>query len=233
MTTIEKANNLTDKIKASVSEYNELIYNLTNELKLQDLEIEELKNKLNNLQEENEKLKQPQIFIDTMDMEERYGQELYEDYLKEQLEDYKSRNEKAIEYIKEHKVVNIEEMYSYVYCDKLLNILEGSDKDEENNNNPMFIDSKQMKILLDYITNLQEENNYYFKKNNELSTLNTSLRSDRDDYKLRIDKAVEYIKTNLVDEYDIRNGCCVRGSDLPVDEITPILNILEGSDKDE
>lgn len=39
--------------------------------------------------------------------------------------------------------------------------------------------------LLDYITNLQEENNYYFKKNNELSTLNTSLRSDRDKIKYK------------------------------------------------
>lgn len=39
--------------------------------------------------------------------------------------------------------------------------------------------------VLDYITNLQEENNYYFKKNNELSTLNTSLRSDRDKIKYK------------------------------------------------
>ena len=52
MTNIEKANILTDNIKNSVSDYNKLIYNLTKELKLQDLEIEELKNKLNNLQKQ-------------------------------------------------------------------------------------------------------------------------------------------------------------------------------------
>ena len=64
------------------------------------VELKELKalyDYITDLQEENAKLKQPQIFIDTMDMEERYGQELYQDYLKEQLEDYKQRNEKAIE----------------------------------------------------------------------------------------------------------------------------------------
>ena len=77
------------------------------------------------------------IFIDTQDMEERYGEELYKEYLenenkemkekikkireyckreigniianfdyidlKQENEDYKSRIEKAIDYIKEHK----------------------------------------------------------------------------------------------------------------------------------
>lgn len=58
-----------------------------------------LMSELAKLEEENERLKQPQIFIDTQDMEERYGEELYKDYLKEQLEDYKSRCEKAVKYI--------------------------------------------------------------------------------------------------------------------------------------
>lgn len=52
-------------------------------------------------------------------------------------------------------------------------------------------------LLLDYITNLQKENDYYFKKNNELSTLNTSLRNARDDYKSKVEKAVELIKNKL------------------------------------
>ena len=38
------------------------------------------------LNKEIETLKQPQIFIDTQDMEERYGEELYNDYLKEENE---------------------------------------------------------------------------------------------------------------------------------------------------
>lgn len=57
--------------------------------------------------EENERLKElanpkTQIFIDTQDMEERYGEELYKEYLEEQVKDYKSRIEKAVEYIKKH-----------------------------------------------------------------------------------------------------------------------------------
>lgn len=44
-------------------------------------EILILRDYITNLQQENEKLKQPKIFIDTQDMEERYGEELYKDYL--------------------------------------------------------------------------------------------------------------------------------------------------------
>ena len=47
----------------------------------------------------------------------------------------------------------------------------------------------------------------------------------------RIDKAIEYIMSELIDEYDIKNGGCVSGSDLPVYAITPILEILKGEDK--
>lgn len=61
------------------------------------------------------KLKQPTIFIDTQDMEERYGEGLYMDYLKEEnqqlkkkyenaVADYeyeKSKNQRAIEYIEQ------------------------------------------------------------------------------------------------------------------------------------
>ena len=54
-----------------------------------------------NLQQENERIKQPKIFIDTQDMEERYGEELYKEYLEKQVKDYKSRIEKAVEYVKE------------------------------------------------------------------------------------------------------------------------------------
>ena len=44
------------------------------------------------------------------------------------------------------------------------------------------------------IERLKEENNYYFKKNNEISTLNTFLRSDRDKYKNIIKEVREYIE---------------------------------------
>jgi hypothetical protein len=61
---------------------------------------------ITNLQQENKKLKElvnpkTQIFIDTEDMEERYGEELYKEYLEKQVKDYKSRIEKAIPMLKE------------------------------------------------------------------------------------------------------------------------------------
>lgn len=47
----------------------------------------------------------------------------------------------------------------------------------------------------------------------------------------RIDKSIDYIMTNLISEWDIENGGCVSGSDLPVDAITPILDILKGKNE--
>ena len=41
----------------------------------------------------------------------------------------------------------------------------------------------------------------------------------------------EYIMSELITEWDIKNGGHVSGSDLPVEAITPILEILKGSDK--
>lgn len=64
-----------------------------------------------------------------------------------------------------------------------------------------------------------KENDYYFKKNNELSTLNTSLRSQRDDLQNRINKAIEL----LLDKY-------VRGL-LNDNEVNNIVKILKGDNK--
>lgn len=41
----------------------------------------------------------------------------------------------------------------------------------------------------------------------------------------------DYIMTELITEYDIKYGGCVSGSDLPVEAITPILEIINGGDK--
>ena len=41
----------------------------------------------------------------------------------------------------------------------------------------------------------------------------------------------EYIMSELITEYDIKNGGNVTGSDLPVEAITPILEILEKKKK--
>lgn len=66
------------------------------------LEVERLKNKINeiiktiNILNKNkvQNAKQPTIFIDTQDMEERYGEQLYQDYLVEQNKDLKKENER-------------------------------------------------------------------------------------------------------------------------------------------
>jgi len=42
------------------------------------------------------------IFIDTQDMEERYGEELYKEYLENQNKEMKEKIDKTIEYIKEN-----------------------------------------------------------------------------------------------------------------------------------
>ena len=42
------------------------------------------------------------IFVDTQDMEERYEEELYKEYLENQNKEMKERIDKAIEYIKNY-----------------------------------------------------------------------------------------------------------------------------------
>jgi len=90
-----------------------------------------------------------------------------------------------------------------------------------------IVSGNDFKQLLDYITNLQEEKDYYFKKNNELSTLNTSLRNDRDILKTRNEKAIEYIKEKS-EEVELNfygfpdKITSFRGS------VAVLLNILQG-----
>ena len=58
------------------------------------------------LQQENQKLKKeleeknkPQIFIDTQDIEERYAEGLYQDYLEEENKKYKNQQKEFINYL--------------------------------------------------------------------------------------------------------------------------------------
>ena len=58
------------------------------------------------LQQENKKLNKqlegknkPQIFIDTQDIEERYAEGLYQDYLEEENKKYKNQQKEFIEYL--------------------------------------------------------------------------------------------------------------------------------------
>ena len=58
------------------------------------------------LEQENQELKKeleeknkPQIFIDTQDIEERYAEGLYQDYLEEENKKYKNQQKEFIDYI--------------------------------------------------------------------------------------------------------------------------------------
>lgn len=126
---------------------------------------------------------------------------------------------------------------------------------------PLYLNRKQQDLLYDYITNLQREKsdicknrlaiaierdklqqeNEHLKNRLEnkltseelVNMLNQELVRQNKCYKSRCEKAIEYIMTELITEWDIKNDGCVSGSDLPIDAITPILNILQGSDKNE
>ena len=125
--------------------------------------------------------------------------------------------------------------------------------DVEPLNNPeckeieLYYNGKDIKAVLDYITNLQEENNslkqmskdtydtsqeIIFELQEELKSANDSItwwtnrfnavQRDYEYYKLRIEKAIEYVNKN--DDY-FYNYPLINRNDL--------LNILEGVDKDE
>lgn len=73
-------------------------------------------------------------------------------------------------------------------------------------------------MMLDY-SQLVMHNVYMIKENKRLHSI--------------IEEVREYIMTELITEWDIENGGHVSGSDLPVEAITPILDILDkGSDKE-
>ena len=69
-------------------------------------EVKELKKQL-------KKKNKPQIFIDAQDMEERYAEGLYQDYLEEENKKYKSQQKEFIKYLEdeiEHLRTKIDEL---------------------------------------------------------------------------------------------------------------------------
>ena len=89
----------------------------------------DLQQKVEQLEKENKELRQPQVFIDCEDMEERYGRDLYEDYLKGKIEQLENIRKEAIDYIKKRDYDNYSCSVCSVMSDDLLNILnKGSDK---------------------------------------------------------------------------------------------------------
>ena len=69
------------------------------EYKLVTIDYQELEAKNKELKKQLEEKNKPQIFIDTQDMEERYAEELYQDYLEEENKKYKTQQKKFIKYM--------------------------------------------------------------------------------------------------------------------------------------
>ena len=82
------------------------------------------------LQQENQELKKelkeknkPQIFIDTQDIEERYAEGLYQDYLEEENKKYKNQQKEFIEYLENEANINPYDISDYIYEDIINTIL--------------------------------------------------------------------------------------------------------------
>ena len=80
------------------------------EISKEDKEFIDMTQRNTELLEENQKLKKlleeknkHQIFIDTQDMEERYAEGLYQDYLEEENKKYKNQQKEFIEYLENEK----------------------------------------------------------------------------------------------------------------------------------
>ena len=81
---------------------------------------DELFDEMSNWREEAKELKKqlkkknkPQIFIDTQDMEERYAEGLYQDYLEEENKKYKNQQKEFIDYL-ENMLDNENDIFSVV-----------------------------------------------------------------------------------------------------------------------
>ena len=67
-------------------------------------ELKELQQENQKLKEELEEKNKHQIFIDTQDVEERYAEGLYQDYLEEENKKYKNQQKEFINKIKELEI---------------------------------------------------------------------------------------------------------------------------------
>ena len=81
------------------------------------------------LEKENQKLKEeleeknkPQIFIDTQDVEERYAEGLYQDYLEEENKKYKNQQKEFIKFLENEKNIYPYDISDYDY-EKIINTI--------------------------------------------------------------------------------------------------------------
>ena len=78
--------------------------------------VEELKKQL-------EEKNKPQIFIDTQDIEERYAEGLYQDYLEEENKKYKNQQKEFIKWLENEKNIYPYDISDYTYEDIINTIL--------------------------------------------------------------------------------------------------------------
>ena len=85
---------------------------------------------INELEQENQELKKEleeknnsQMFIDTQDMEERYAEGLYQDYLEEENKKYKNQQKEFIEWLTNETNINPYDISDYTYEDIINTIL--------------------------------------------------------------------------------------------------------------
>jgi hypothetical protein len=90
--------------------------------------------------------------------------------------------------------------------------------------------TEDMWILLDYITNLQQENERLKDGLVKIPRAKLEYELELIDYKSRVEKAVEYIKTTEC--YDDVIGYYMLTESNERDEMSNLLNILQGSDKE-
>lgn len=89
------------------------------------IKFSKLSSYIRQLDKENEELKRlleeknkPQIFIDTQDIEERYAEGLYQDYLEEENKKYKNQQKEFINYLEDEKD-RLARGCSHIYEDSL------------------------------------------------------------------------------------------------------------------
>ena len=113
------------ELNASLQRSENVVANLEDRRKLRCY-----KNAVTSLQVENQELKKeleeknkPQIFIDTQDIEERYAEGLYQDYLEEENKKYKNQQKEFIEYLENEKNIYPYDISDYTYEDIINTIL--------------------------------------------------------------------------------------------------------------
>ena len=85
------------------------------------------------LEKELEEKNKPQIFIDTQDIEERYAEGLYQDYLEEENKKYKNQQKEFIDWLENEKNIYPYDISDYTYED-IINTILSKYKEVEGNN---------------------------------------------------------------------------------------------------